>query len=266
MARPKNTVPTSRLHSPSDTARCWVAGRWVTLGKYNSPESRAEYARILAEIAVAPAPTRVAPVRSCDLTVNELLIGYWRHAEQHYRRADGTATNELPQYRQTFRLVKELYGHTPAVEFGPLALKALRQQMIDMGWTRKLINQRVGRVRRVFRWAVENELVPAAVHQALAAAAGLRAGRTDAREADPVGPGAGEHVRRTLPDLRPEVAAMVEVQLSTGMRPGEVCQLRPRDVDTAGPLWLFRPPQYKTRHRDKPRVVAIGPRAQALLG
>jgi integrase len=265
MARPKNTVPTYRLHSPSQTARCWVAGRWLTLGKYNSPESRAENARILAELAVTPIPAAVGTTRTPDVTVNELLVGFWRFAEQHYRHADGTTTNELPQFRQTFRLVRELYGHTPATEFGPLALKALRQKMIEAGWNRKLINQRVGRVRRVFRWAAENELIPVAVYQALATVAGLQAGRTQAKETGPVGPVADEHVRATLPFLRPALRAMVGVQLLTGMRPGEVCQLRPCDLDTSGEVWLFRPTQHKGQHRNKPRVVAIGPRAKVLL-
>lgn len=78
MARPKNSVPTYRLHTPSGSARCWVNGAWVTLGKYNSPESRAEYARILAELAVAPVPTAVGPgcVRVKDITLNELLLGF----------------------------------------------------------------------------------------------------------------------------------------------------------------------------------------------
>lgn len=115
MARPKNAVPTYRLHKPSGTARCWVGGRWVTLGKYNTPESRAEYARILAELAVAPVPTSVVAPVTPDVTVNELLLGFWKYAENHYRRPDGTPTNELPQFRQTFRLVRELYGHTPVV-------------------------------------------------------------------------------------------------------------------------------------------------------
>ncbi|WP_439625020.1 hypothetical protein [Gemmata sp.] len=57
MARPKNSVPTYWFHKPSNTARWWVGGKWVTLGKFNSPESRAEYARVLAEHAVAPCPT-----------------------------------------------------------------------------------------------------------------------------------------------------------------------------------------------------------------
>lgn len=114
MARPKNSVPTYRLHKPSNTARCWVNGGWVALGKYNSPESRAEYARLLAELAVAPIPAAVGPacVRAKDISVNELLLGFWQFAETHYRRADGTPTNELPQFAQTFRLVRSLYGHT----------------------------------------------------------------------------------------------------------------------------------------------------------
>jgi integrase len=265
MPRPKNLVPTYCLHKPTNTARCWVGGRWVTLGRYNSPDSRAEYARIVAELTVAPDSRRVAASVASDVTVNELLVAFWKYAEQHYRHPDGTPTNELPQFRQTFVLLRGLYGHTLAREFGPLALKALRQKMIDAGWNRKLVNQRVGRVRRVFAWAASEELLPVTAHQALATVKGLQAGRTKAKELPPVGPVAGEHVRATLPFLRPAVRAMVEVQLLTGMRPGEVCQLRPADLDSGDPVWFFRPRRYKTRHRAKTRVVAIGPRAQAVL-
>lgn len=137
--------------------------------------------------------------------------------------------------------------------------------MIDAGGSRKLINQRVGRVRRVFRWAVENELVPVTVLQALAAVQGLKAGRSAARETELIAPVEDEHVLATLPFLRPAVRAMVQVQLLTGMRPGKVCQFRLCDLDTTGPVWAFRPVQYKSRHRDRPRVVAVDPRPQRLL-
>jgi integrase len=197
--------------------------------------------------------------------VNEVLLGFWHHAERHFRLADGSSTNELAQYRQTFRLVKELCGTSSAAAFGPKALKILRQRMIDAGWTRKLINQRVGRVRRAFRWAASEELIPAGVHLALTTVSGLQAGRTEARETDPVQPVTQEDIRATVPYLRPAVRAMVLIQMMTGMRPGELCQLRPCDLDTSGAVWLYRPVQHKTRHRNKPRVVAIGPRSQALL-
>lgn len=49
----------------------------------------------------------------------------------------------MEQYRQTFQVLKEQFGRTPAGEFGPKALKAVRQRMIDRGWTRKMIKRTV---------------------------------------------------------------------------------------------------------------------------
>jgi integrase len=49
------------------------------------------------------------------------------------------------------------------------------------------------------------------------------------------------------------------------MRPGEVCRLRPCDVDRSGPVWLYRPGRHKTAYRGRERVVPIGPKAQAVL-
>ena len=40
---------------------------------------------------------------------------------------------------------------------GAFALKAVRQRMIVKGWSRSTINQSIGRIRRCFKWAVENE-------------------------------------------------------------------------------------------------------------
>ncbi|QJX00037.1 hypothetical protein FTUN_7659 [Frigoriglobus tundricola] len=49
-ARPKNEVPTYKLHKSADLARCWANGKWVGLGKFGSPESKVEFERILAEL------------------------------------------------------------------------------------------------------------------------------------------------------------------------------------------------------------------------
>ncbi|QDU22111.1 tyrosine-type recombinase/integrase [Urbifossiella limnaea] len=263
------TVPTYRLHAPSGqavvTVRTPEGGRRdVYLGTYNTPVSRQEYARIVAELATAPAGVCLAaPV--AGRTVNELLLPFWEHVERHYRRADDTPTNEVTEYRVLIRDLRALYGHTLAREFGPLALKALRGRWLDAGLARTYINQRVGRVRRLFKWAAGEELVPFAVYQSLTAVSGLQKGRTTARETEPVGPVAEEHVRATLPFVRPAVRAMAEVQLLTGMRPGELVQLRPCDLDTSGDVWVFRPEQHKNAHRGKARAVPIGPRARAIL-
>jgi integrase len=118
----------------------------------------------------------------------------------------------------------------------------------------------------MFRWAVGNELIPAAVYQALTAVEGLRAGRESVRETEPVGPVPDEHVAAALPHMSAPVRAMVQVQRLTGMRPGEVTRMRGADIDRSGAVWLYRPARHKNRWRGKARVVPLGPKAQEVLG
>src|SRR5262245_44520768 len=235
MGRSRSPVPRYTLHKTSGQARVCYGGREVYLGVYNSPESLAEYERICAEIRpTAETAAAVAPTAKHRTTVNEVLLAFARFAVAHYRLPDGTPTSEVTEYRAAFAPLRELYGHTPADEFGPLGLQAVRRRMIDAGWCRSRVNKQVGRVRRVFRWAAGQELVPASVPQALACVQGLQRGRTDARETDPIQPVPREHVEKTLPFLNRHVRAMVELQLLTGMRPGEACGLTLGEVDRTG--------------------------------
>ena len=41
--------------------------------------------------------------------------------------------------------------------------------------------------------------------------------------------------------------------------------MRPADVDRSGDVWRYTPAEHKTEHQGKRRVVAIAPRAQAIL-
>src|SRR5262249_47123206 len=135
------------------------ARRDVLLGKYGMAASRAEYARVIAEWE-ANGRRLPSQVTGKDLTVNELAVRFWDHVEQHYRRPDGTPTSEVDGYRLSLRPLKHLYGHTPAREFGPQSLKAVRQLMVDgydhpkygrqEGVCRGVVNQRTGRIRRMF--------------------------------------------------------------------------------------------------------------------
>jgi len=47
--------------------------------------------------------------------------------------------------------IKQLYGMTPAAGFGPKALQAVRQKMVESGWCRTNINKQVNRLRHVFK-------------------------------------------------------------------------------------------------------------------
>lgn len=238
--------------------------RHVLLGKYGSPESKAEYARIVEECRVHSAIPAAGP-RAPDLTVNELVLAFIKHAECHYRGPDGRPTSELAEYRRSLGRAVALYGHIRAADFGPLALKAVRQSMIGLGWCRGVINQRVGRIVRAFKWAASEELVPVIAFQAQRTVSGLSRGRSAARESDPVAPVPAEFVEATLPYLMPPVRAMVRIQLLTSMRPGEVCQMRACDIDMSGPVWHYRPARHKTAWRGKARVIPLGPLAQAVV-
>jgi hypothetical protein len=70
------------------------------------------------------------------------------------------------------------------------------------GLSRGVINHRMARVRRIFKWAVSEELVPPSVYQGLASVEGLPKGRTNVRECEPVEPVADEVVEETLDNLQ----------------------------------------------------------------
>src|SRR5262249_2230070 len=133
------------------------------------------------------------------------------------------------------------------------------------GLSRSVINYRINRIRRVFKWAVSFELLPPSVHQALQAIPGLRRGRGGVREAPKVLPVPAEHVEATLPFLPRPVAAMVQVQLRTACRAGEVMAMRSGDLTMDGPVWTYRPAKHKNGHRGLERIVYLGPRCQEIL-
>lgn len=265
MPRPKNPVPIYRLHKQSGQAIVTISANGsrkdMLLGRYNSPESKDEYRRILTDLDAG----RIVFSAPTDITVNELCLRYWRHAEEYYRDAEGEPTSELTDLKYAIRVFREDAGHTPAREFGPLAFKRLRERMVGKGWARPTVNKHCGRVKRVVRWGVENELLPADRWEALRAVKGLSAGRTSAPEPEPIEPVDEAHYQAALPFVRPQVRALLELLTLTGMRPGEACRIRPCEIDTTAAVWVYRPKQHKGRWRGKSRAVSLGSRAQKLL-
>ncbi len=75
--------PSYRHHKPSNQAVVTLNGRDIYLGRYGSPESRAEFDRLLAEW-LSNGRRLPAPVVGSDLTVNELLLAYLRRADAYY--------------------------------------------------------------------------------------------------------------------------------------------------------------------------------------
>ena len=182
MPKLSNSVPKYRNHRGSGQAVVTLSGRDFYLGPHNTRVSKREYDRLTGEWLANSRNLPSGPAN--DLMVAELLLRYWQHAQDYYRK-NGEPTREISALKSALRPVRELYGIHPAREFGPLALEAVRQRMIARGWSRTGINRAISRVRRVFRWGVSKELIPPGVSQALATVDGLRRDRSEAPERPP---------------------------------------------------------------------------------
>jgi len=242
--------------------------REVQLGIFGSPESLAKHRQLQEKWELSP---QQGTGSAGPLAVRDLVATFLEYAEQHYRDADGRPTSEFRCYVEGVRPLLRLHGATPARDFGPVALKAVRGVMIEEGWARKTINQHVGRIRRIWKWGVAEQLVPAAVWQALLSLSGLQQGRTKAPDYPDVAPPPIAAVKAAYRKLSPPLRAMVHVQVLTGMRPQDVCRLNGAEIDRPGlvvdgvAIWVFRPRRHKTAWRGHTKAVAIGPRAQRIL-
>lgn len=164
-------LPTYRLHKPSGQARVRWMGKELWFGEFDSPASRQRFAEFLKKVVsgtlldVDLLPRRASRVmQSADagISVIELCVAFLRHAEQHYRKGDDL-TAEYDCFVSAIKPLKELFGVIPVNEFGPCSVKAVRQKMVENGWCRRYVNRSVTRIRQIFKFGVENELVEPAV-------------------------------------------------------------------------------------------------------
>jgi len=197
--------------------------------------------------------------------IASLVKMYLEYARHYYKGAEGKPTQEPENIQYAVRPLVKFYGTLSVEDFGPLKLKELRQRMIRLGWCRNVINQRIGIIKRMFKWAVSEELLPDSVYSSLTRVEGLRRGRSGARETKKVRPVDESYVRAILPYTTPTIAAMIELQLLTGMRSSEICTMRPCDIDTSSDVWVYRPEDHKTKNYEHIREIYIGPRGQDIL-
>jgi hypothetical protein len=186
MPRLTAATPKYRQHRASGQAIVTIAGKDHYLGPWKTKASKIEYDRLVGEWLAAgrPSTPQSAPH---EITVAEVIAAFWRHAREFYRK-NGRPTGTADNYKPVLSLLKRRYGHTTAAEFGPLALKALRHTMVEEGQARRYANENCSRIKRLFKWAASEQLIPASVHQALATVEGLRKGKTKAKDRPPVDP------------------------------------------------------------------------------
>ncbi len=223
MPRRTPRTPKYRHYKPKNLAVVRIDGRDHYLGEFGSEASRERYDRLIAEwlsnhrtlpLRPKPGTARGHPTAN-NPSIAELILAYWQFAQTNYVK-NGEPSGHLHTVRKALRMLRALYARTPAADFGPLALRAVQQKMIDDGKARSSMNCVCGAIRRVFKWAASQELVPVTVHQALATLPGLKRGRTSARETAPVGSVSDTAVDATLEHLGPILARMVRFQRLSG--------------------------------------------------
>lgn len=288
--------PQYRLHRPSGQAVVTLLGKDHYLGIFDSVESWQKYHRLLLQHTTqspkAESPsTGNAGFGSVALTVNELILQFWHYAKDYFVK-NGQLTTEMHCLRHALGFLRKSHGPTLAHQFGPKALKAVREAManhpimrkrrdpstgevsrvlVARGLARKVINRHIGRIKRIFGWAVEEEILPVSIFEALRCVRGLRKGRTTAREKQRIKPVPEAHIQAVLPHLPQVVAVMVQIHWLCGCRAQDIVAMRGIDLDRTGEVWEYRPATYKTMHLnddddpDLEHVIYLGRKAQELL-
>ena len=260
MARPKNASPTYLKKFP-DAGRIYWLGQTRDLpGKYRSAESLAEYHR-LCEIVRETG--ELPPLDTLDkpLLIKDLCKRYHHYLKEKH----GKSSNEPVFISYALKAIKKSFGNLPVSEFGPAQLRAVRAELIAAGFVRRTCNKRAQQLIKMFRWAVSEDLANPDQWQRLQAVEPVAKGQFGAIDNPRKRPVGDDIFHATLQHASPKVAAALKVLALTGMRTGELLQMRPQDVDMTGEHWIYRPQSHKTQNKTGDTLIAIPSAAVAIL-
>lgn len=261
------------------------------LGEHGTPEAHAAYADLIRDwlargrrLDLTPPEAETVSLidkaqKPADLdSVARLVADYAKYIDTE----KGVKPEQIREIKRAIRYARIALhsppGEQPLVcgalsvaEFGPKALQSVRKAMIDARkangkpWTRKTINERMKYVVKMFRWAVSEERAPVHLPAALECVEPLRRGQFGVpdgtkRTAVPLA-----HVKAIKDHVNPIVWAMVQVQMRMVARAGEVCAMRPIDIDTTGEIWIYKPTSHKTEHHGHALEKFISPECQEYI-
>ena len=252
-----------------------IDGQDFYLGKFGSPEAHAKYALLIkryqvnglklpggidAELETIGSLLAGLPVPKVNLASEPIIIAHLTATYRVYLEERYATVENKTEHKRLKYLCDELDrndGKTEVTDYGPRALAKQRQRWVDSGKSRMYCNRLTHSVVRMFKWGVAQELVEESTWTRLTSLESLRMGATTAHDNDPIGPVAIEVVRATAKELSPVLRAMIRIHIATGMRPSELCRMRPCEVDRSGEVWMYRPKKHKTANKRKHRAIPI---------
>jgi len=210
------------------------------------------------------------------ITVTRLCEAYRKYAEQIYRK-NGKPTSTIIEVNATMDALISNLGNEPTEGVtAPMIVKFIN----DLVVTRKkhpfkklnttpltvsTINGRLRIIKRCFAWGRQQDMVSREAAIDVTLVSPLRANRSQATATEPVTPVPVDILNKTIEASPKTIADMIRVQVLTGMRPGELCMMRPADIDVSDKVWIYKPQTHKTEHHGRQRFIPIGPQAQRII-
>lgn len=202
------------------------------------------------------------------VSVAQLVAIYLAHADEYYRRKDGTPTGEKSNIEHATRVLTSKFGNLAADAIDVEHIEQVQKAMIGAngdGLARSTINKRLNIIKRMYRWAARKKIVPPSSWHAVDVVENLKLGRSKARETSKVTAADEWSVDRTLEVMPPTLWRMVMLHRLAGFRSTELCIMRPCDIDRSTDVWIYTPEWHKEQHLDQSRRIPLGPVAQWIL-
>lgn len=278
------SVPTPLRPKPHHGEPCWFT-QWYDdagkrrdkwFGKVADVGEREAKARFALWLAKWRTEGRVQNPQATKYTYSckDLAADYLAHARRIFVK-HGRLTSHVWEVAYGMQALVDTFGDRPASDVEASDLAGLRDAMIrgragDPAAVRSIrtVNGRLTVIKQAYAWAREKGLVTREAMADVLIVGRLVAGRCDAAGPVEVPPVGADVVAATKARCPSAVAAMVELQWLTGMRPGEVCIMRRVDIEVGegrDAVWLYYPSEHKLEHKGKQRIVPLGPLAQAVL-
>ncbi|MFC1634035.1 tyrosine-type recombinase/integrase [Planctomycetota bacterium] len=217
-----------------------------------------------------------------QITVKELLQKYRNHASKTIAKVD--SNKKHPDYTFIDRVDKFLkpYMDWPAKDFGPDELLAVQKAMIqhryciggkEKRYTRRGINDNINWIRKIWKWGMGRCIVTAEQVQGFEEVKPLRIGTSLAPDNVKRKRVTEEELENVINCLGSVVGDMLSIISYTGMRPSEVCKIRPYDIIRDDKdCWLYIPGRdhspvgkHKTMRFERTKVIPLAGESQDVL-
>ena len=216
------------------------------------------------------------------VTVQELLQGYRVHSSKTIAKVQ--SNKKHPDYTFIDRVEKFLkpYMDWPAKDFGPDELLDVQKAMIEYRYyigdkekryTRRGINDNINWIRKIWKWGMGRCMVSAEQIQGFQEVKPLRIGTTLAPDNIKRKRVTQEEIQEVVNCLGSVVGDMLRIIWYTGMRPNEVCSMRPCDIIRDDEdCWLYIPGRdfspvgkHKTMRFERMKVIPLAKESQQIL-